>query len=53
MVLKLFFAAVITLLLAVPFLQVAGALLVGIAWKLFHGGPQAEGKRGARAGESA
>ncbi len=52
--LKLFFAAVITFLVNVPFLQVAGALLlVWISWKLFHDDPRG-GKEGrVRAGESA
>ena len=51
--LKLLFAAVITFLLNVPFLQVAGALLlVWIAWRLFRG-PRGKRTRGASAAESA
>ncbi len=52
MLLKLFFAAVITFLLNVPFLQVAGALLVWMAWRLFHDDPHG-GRGGVKAGESA
>lgn len=40
-VLRLVFAAVITFLLKIPFLQVVGAiLLVWIAWSLIHGGEE-------------
>jgi YjbE family integral membrane protein len=43
-VLRLIFAAVITLLLEVPLLQVVGGLLlVWIAWKLIHEGDDGEG----------
>jgi YjbE family integral membrane protein len=43
-ILRLFFAGIITLLLGIPFLQVVGGLLlVWIAWKLIHEGGEGEG----------
>lgn len=52
-ILRLIFAAVITFLLGIPFLQVVGALLLlWIAWKLIHDDPHGEGEDGIKAGEN-
>ena len=51
-ILRLVFAAVITFLLVIPFLQVVGGLLlIWIAWKLIHDSEPEEGK--IEAGQSA
>src|SRR5829696_1882765 len=51
-VLRLFFAAIITFLLEIPFLQVVGGLLlIWIAWKLIHDSEPEEDK--IEAGQSA
>ncbi len=51
-ILRLFFAAIVTFLLVVPFLQVVGGLLlIWIAWKLIHDSEPEEGK--IEAGQSA
>jgi YjbE family integral membrane protein len=52
-VLRLVFAAVITLLLEVPLLQVVGGLLlVWIAWKLIHEGDGGDDEEKVKAGSS-
>ena len=52
-VLRLIFAAVITFLLEIPFLQVVGGLLLlWIAWKLVHEDPADEGEEKVQAGTS-
>ena len=52
-VLRLLFAAVITLLLEVPLLQVVGGLLlVWIAWKLIHEGDGGDDEEKVKAGTS-
>ena len=52
-VLRLIFAAVITFLLEIPFLQVVGGLLLlWIAWKLVHEDPAEEGEEKVQAGTS-
>jgi YjbE family integral membrane protein len=51
-ILRLFFAAIITFLIQIPFLQVVGGLLlIWIAWKLIHDSEPEEGK--IEAGQSA
>ena len=51
-ILRLIFAAIITVLLDIPFLQVVGGLLlIWIAWKLIHDSEPEEGK--IEAGQSA
>src|ERR671911_1900888 len=51
-ILRLIFAAIITYLLVIPFLQVVGGLLlIWIAWKLIHDEEPEEGK--VEAGQSA
>jgi len=51
-ILRLLFAAVITFLITIPFLQVVGGLLlIWIAWKLIHDSEPEEGK--VEAGQSA
>jgi YjbE family integral membrane protein len=51
-ILRLFFAAIITYLIQIPFLQVVGGLLlIWIAWKLIHDSEPEEGK--IEAGQSA
>ena len=51
-ILRLIFAAIITYLLVIPFLQVVGGLLlIWIAWKLIHDNEPEEGK--IEAGQSA
>src|SRR5918998_3266387 len=51
-ILRLIFAAIITFLLDIPFLQVVGGLLlIWIAWKLIHDSEPEEGK--IEAGQSA
>jgi YjbE family integral membrane protein len=51
-ILRLLFAAVITFLIQIPFLQVVGGLLlIWIAWKLIHDSEPEEGK--VEAGQSA
>ena len=51
--LRLVFAAIISFLLEIPFLQVAGGLLlIWIAWKLVHDDPE-EGEDKIEAGQSA
>src|SRR5215204_972004 len=50
--LRLVFAAIISFLLEIPFLQVAGGLLlIWIAWKLVHDEPE-EGEEKVEAGQS-
>ncbi|MDF2702933.1 MAG: putative transrane protein [Rubrobacteraceae bacterium] len=52
--LRLVFAAIISFLLEIPFLQVAGGLLlIWIAWKLVHDEPEEEGEEKIEAGQSA
>lgn len=52
--LRLIFAAIISFLLEIPFLQVAGGLLlIWIAWKLVHDEPEEEGEEKIEAGQSA
>lgn len=51
--LRLVFAAIISFLLEIPFLQVAGGLLlIWIAWKLVHDEPEEEGEEKIEAGQS-
>jgi YjbE family integral membrane protein len=53
-ILRLIFAAIISYLLEIPFLQVAGGiLLLWIAWKLVHEGHDEEGEEKVQAGTSA
>jgi len=53
-VLRLIFAAVISLLLEIPFLQVVGGLLlIWIAWRLLHDEVEEEGEEKIEAGQSA
>jgi YjbE family integral membrane protein len=56
-ILRLIFAAIISFLLEIPFLQVAGGLLLlWIAWKLVHedtGGDEEEGEDKVQAGQTA
>jgi YjbE family integral membrane protein len=52
--LRLIFAGIISFLLEIPFLQVAGGLLlIWIAWKLVHDEPEEEGEEKIEAGQSA
>jgi YjbE family integral membrane protein len=52
--LRLVFAAIISFLLEIPFLQVAGGLLlIWIAWKLVHDDSAEEGEEKIEAGQSA
>ena len=53
-VLRLIFAAIISLLLEIPFLQVVGGLLlIWIAWRLLHDEVEEEGEEKIEAGQSA
>jgi YjbE family integral membrane protein len=53
-VLRLIFAAIISFLLEIPFLQVVGGLLLlWIAWKLVHDEVEEEGEEKIEAGQSA
>jgi YjbE family integral membrane protein len=52
--LRLIFAGIISFLLEIPFLQVAGGLLlIWIAWKLVHDEAEEEGEEKIEAGQSA